>query len=60
MYADAHVKRAAVFASLCDLQKCYEEFDKAIERKRDHADIYTQRGRVRRGVHAVSTLPLPL
>ena len=47
MYADAHVKRAAIFASLCDLQKCYEEFEKAIGCKREHADIYVQRGRVR-------------
>ena len=46
MYADAHIKRAAIYGSLCDLQKCYEEFDKAIEKKKDHGDIYLQRGRV--------------
>lgn len=46
VYADAHVKRAAIFAGLCQLEKCREEFDKAVEMKPDHPDIYIQRARV--------------
>ena len=47
MYADAYIKCGAVYAGLCDLPKCYEQFEKASESKRDHPDIYIQRGRVR-------------
>ncbi len=46
MYADAHIKRAAIFAGLCELDRCHEEFEAAITAKPDHADIYIQRARV--------------
>lgn len=46
MYADVHVKLAAIYAGLSDMTLCYEEFDKAIKIKPDHADVYIQRARV--------------
>ena len=33
MYADAHIKRAAIFAGLCELDRCHEEFEAAITAK---------------------------
>ena len=46
VYADAHVKRAAIFAGMCQLEKCQEEFERAVAIKPDHPDIYIQRARV--------------
>ena len=46
MYADVHVKLAAIYAGLSDMTLCYQEFDNAIQIKPDHADIYIQRARV--------------
>ncbi len=46
VYADTHVKRAAIFAGMCQLEKCHEEFERAVAIKPDHPDIYIQRARV--------------
>ena len=48
MYSDAHVKRAAIFAGLCNLTASHEEFAKASAAKPDHADVFIQRARVNR------------
>lgn len=47
MYADAHVKLAAIYAGLSRMKECYEEFDEALKCKPDHVDVYMQRSRVR-------------
>ena len=67
MYADALVKRAVVLASSGREEECEAEFKKAVEMKKDHADIYLQRGRVRRkslvvvyGATLLSNLLVPL
>ena len=46
MYTDALVKRAILFAGSGMEEECEAEFNKAVEMKKDHADIYLQRGRV--------------
>ena len=46
LLADAHIKIAAVHAGLSRVKECYEEFDKALNEKPDHVDVYMQRARV--------------
>ncbi|XP_019852329.1 PREDICTED: mitochondrial import receptor subunit TOM70-like [Amphimedon queenslandica] len=46
LLADAHIKIAAIYAGLSQVKECYEEFDKALNEKPDHVDVFMQRARV--------------
>jgi tetratricopeptide (TPR) repeat protein len=46
MYADVYVKLAAVLAGQSKLNESKQQFDKALNVRNDHVDVYIQRARV--------------